>query len=148
MKRLPTDFYKELHTIRDKYGESEYHRDEILPATMALVSKYMDDDKDLLKDAANAILDNVDRADDKASAGMFPHFAHVPLGEKRRIKRGAMNEAQLDRRKRVIDDNKTAQDNSWGLETSWINTCKDSLKGMPPETKVSDVLQDAAVAAE
>ena len=148
MKKLPTTFYKELHTLRDKYGDSEYHRDEILPATMALLSKYLDNGKALLKDAANSILDRVDRADDRASDGMFPHCAHVPLGEKKRIKRGAMNRAQLDRRKRVIDHNKSAQDKSWSGETVWINGCSDALEGMPPETTVSDVVQDMAVAAE
>ena len=148
MKRMPTDFYKELHALRDKYGESEYHRDEILPATMALISKHLKGEKELLRDAANSILDSAEKSDDNAGGGMFPQNAHIALGEKKRIKRGAMNLGQLNRRKRVIDHNKTAQDKSWSEETAWINACSDALEGMPPETRVSEVLQDAAVAAE
>ena len=69
---------------------------------------------------------------------------HVDLGDKRRIKRGSMNLEHLQRRKRIIDHNEAAQDKSWSEETAWLNTCIDALQGLPPETKVSDVLQDDA----
>ncbi len=145
MKRMPTKFYKELYTLRDKYGESEYHRDEILPAAMALLDRHLGDDRALLKDAANSILDSMDRTDDASCQGMFPYDSHVALGERRRIKRGHMTLAQLNRRKRVIDHNKAGQDKGWSEETSWINGCSDALEGMPPETKVLEaLLQDAA----
>ena len=114
---------------------------------MALIRKYLDDGKALLKDAANSILDSAEKADDHSVGGMFPHFAHVALGERRRIKRGAMNLGQVNRRKRVIDHNKASQDTAWISETKWLNDSADALEGMPPETKVSDVLQDESVAA-
>ena len=49
MKRMPTSVYKELHVLRDKYGENEYHRDELLPAAMALIGKHLDDGKELVR---------------------------------------------------------------------------------------------------
>ena len=53
MKRKPTEFYKQMHELRDKYGQSEYDRDELLPAAMALLGKY-EDGNELLREAANA----------------------------------------------------------------------------------------------
>ena len=142
MKRMPTSVYKELHTIRDKYGENEYHRDELLPAAMGLLSKHLDDGKELLKDLANSVLDRMDKADDSAGQGLFPYKAQIALGEKKRIKRGAMNLGQLNRRKRVIDHNKASQDTAWIGETNWLNNAGDALEGRPPETKVSDVIAE------
>ena len=35
MKRRKAEFYQEVHAIRDKYGETEYDRDDLLPTTFA-----------------------------------------------------------------------------------------------------------------
>ena len=148
MKRLPSAFYKELHTLRDRYGETEYQRDDILPATMGLINKHLKGDgNELLRDAANAILDSAEKTDDAAGGrDFFPQFAHVALGDKMRIKRGAMEIPHVTRRKRVIDHNKEAQDGSWADETRWLNACADALHDKPIGTKVADVMAESAAA--
>ena len=142
MRRMPSSFYKELAVLRDKFGETEYSRDQLLPAVMGLISKYLKDERDLLRDAANGILDSVEKSDDGDQPGLFPYEQHTSLGEKKRIKRGKMNISQHDRRKRVIDHNKTGQDRAWAAETAWLNEGVDQLKGKPETTTRDQVLSE------
>ncbi len=142
MKRLKHRFYQDLHAIRDKYGEVEYDRDEILPAAMALLRSELDDDQALLRDAANAILDSFDKSDDTATKGIFPYLTHVALGEKKRIKRGAMEDGHLDRRKDLIDRNHESQNVAWAQETTWLRVAREALKDAPADTKIRDVIPD------
>jgi hypothetical protein len=95
MRKMPNAFYADLATVRDQFGRSEYDRDQILPAVMGLLRKHQVQDGDLLRDAANGILDNAEKADDKAGEVMFDFGAHVALGERKRIRRGRMNPEQV-----------------------------------------------------
>lgn len=145
MKRRKYKFYKDLHEIRDRFGEKEYDRDDILPDAVALLKQDLEEggDQELLYiDAMNSILDSMDKADDKAATGFFPYLTHVALGDHKRIKRGKMIETQLRRRKRLIDDNQIAQNVAWAQETEWINAGLEALEGEPPETTVEDVLPE------
>lgn len=141
-------FYKEIADIRSAYGNTEYDRDQILPAVIGLLRKHEVRDADLMRDAANAILDNAEKAEDEATPGLFPYDAQVALGERRRIKRGRLNNEQLWRRKRVIDHNKKSQDRAWGNETDWLETAMDALKGHDASTTVQDVLPSPIMAAK
>ena len=62
---------------------------------------------------------------------------HVALSEKTRIKRGAMNLEQLNRRKRFINN---SGENIHG-ETKWLDICIGLLDELPPKTKVSNLLR-------
>lgn len=139
MRRRSRKFYSELQDLRDKYGEQVYSRDDILPAAMGLLRKHLKEEDELLKDAAIAILDSADKSDDRASEGLFPHSAHVHLGGKRRIKRGAMTFDTTMERKRVVDANKMAQDLAWSRETTWLNQIISELKDRPAGTRVRDL---------
>ncbi len=63
--------------------------------------------------------------------------AHVHLGGGQRIKRGAMNIEQINRRRLVIKD-----DDAYSGENRWLDIAANALNGMPPETKVWDVLAE------
>jgi hypothetical protein len=145
MRRLPTKFYAELHQVRSQFGECEYDRDQTLPSVMDLLRKSSVNEGDLLRDAANAILDNAEKADDSAT-GLFDFGVDVALGERRRIRRGRMNVEQCRRRKRLIDHNKVAQDQAWAKETDWLNTAMDHLDQRPLTTVVEDVMTPAGEA--
>jgi hypothetical protein len=145
MKRLPSEFYREIDALRSAMGESEYNRDQILPAVIGLIEKHRTDTKThLLRDAANAILDNIEAAEDKQrQPGLFAYDAQVALGDRQRIKRGRMDRDQHLRRKRVIDQNKIAQDQAWAEETNWINRGIDALEKLPTGT-----VREAAISEE
>lgn len=69
--------------------------------------------------------------------------AHVSLGGEQRIKRGAMNIEQINRRRLVIKDDEVLSGENIGLDIA-----AKALVGTPPETKVWDVLpEDVGVAA-
>ncbi len=142
MKKLSTSFYKKFHEIRDQYGNVEYGHEDMLPAVISLMRSDGVDEDAVLRDAAKAVLDSADRADDRAHQGFLSFNAHIALGERRRIKRGSMNDAQVNRRKRLIDENAINQQKAWQVETHFLNSCIDALDGMPPETTVSDVLSE------
>lgn len=143
MRKMNSTFYHELADVRSQYGETEYHRDQIIPAVIGLLRKHAVKDADLMRDAANAILDNAEKAEDSDKQdGLFPYDAQIALGERRRIKRGRLNSEQLWRRKRVIDHNKRAQDRAWGDETGWIETAMEALHGHDLATVVQDVLPE------
>lgn len=148
MRRMNMTFYKEIADIRSAYGNTEYDRDQILPAVIGLLRRHEVRDADLMRDAANAILDNAEKAEDEATPGLFPYDAQVALGERRRIKRGRLNNEQLWRRKRVIDHNKKSQDRAWGNETDWLETAMDALKGYDASTVVQDVLPSPIMAGK
>ena len=57
MKRLKAQFYVELNILRSKYGDVEYDRDDILPATIGLMEKHGFSPDGVKRDAANAIED-------------------------------------------------------------------------------------------
>lgn len=136
-------FYKDLHALRNQYGETEYSREDILPATMALLERHGCSREDLLRDAATTTLNSIESAEDRAGAdgqGEFDYGAHVALGNTKRIRRGFMNLECLMRRERLIDDNKAAQDRAWQREKAWNRRCIDALAGHTIETVVQDVL--------
>ena len=62
---------------------------------------------------------------------------HVSLGGEQRIKRGAMNTEQINRRRLVI-----AGDDAYSGENRWLDIAANALKGTPPETKIMDVLPE------
>lgn len=149
MKRLSNKFYKELSDVRSRFGETEYSRDQIVPAVVGLLRKHEVQDGELLRDAANSILDRVEREnDDRAEKGLFDDDEHVKLGDANRIKRKRMNMEQMRRRKRVIDHNKKYQDRAWAAETDWIDSGMTMLEGFPPETTLEDVRATSQRAAE
>jgi hypothetical protein len=148
MKRLSADFYAKVHTLRDAVGEAEYDRDEKLLLPVVALLRAEKRDELMLRDAANQILDNMEKAEDEALQGtLFPYSAHIALGDKRRIKRGAMNLEQHYRRKRLIDANHAAQTHGWDRETRWLNEGIDALEDRPRATKRSDVLTEQAETA-
>ena len=70
--------------------------------------------------------------------------AHVSLGGEQRIKRGAMNIEQINRRRLVIKKD----DEPLNGENRWLDIAAKALVGTPPETKVWDVLpEDVGMAA-
>lgn len=146
MKRMSMAFYKDIDDLRSAYGETEYDRNQILPAVVGLLRKHAVNDADLMRDAANSILDNLEKAEDAGSqGGLFPYEAQVALGERHRIKRGRLNAEQLWRRKRIIDHNKRSQDMAWGKESGWIEDAMDALKGHDPSTTVRDVIPEIVI---
>jgi len=147
MRKLHSDFYKKLSDLRSLYGESEYSRNDILPAVMALISEFLKDGKELLRDAAIAILDSAEKTEDQSKEGLFPYDGQVALGGTRRIKRGAMNKEQHRRRKLVIDSNLSAVHHAWSSETQWLNIGQEALKDLPDDTRRSDVLDEAGLHA-
>jgi hypothetical protein len=54
-----------------------------------------------------------------------------------------MNIDQLRRRQTVINTNKIATDTAWANETKWNESRIRALKDHPPETKVSEVLDES-----
>lgn len=140
MRRMTSRFYAELAEARAKFGLTEYNRNQILPAVMSLLVKHNVNESELLRDAANAMLDNAEKADD-AQPGIFDFGVDVALGERNRIRRGRMNIEQVRRRKRLIDHNKVSQDVAWAQETGWLNTAADRLEGQTLSTVVEDVMQ-------
>jgi hypothetical protein len=147
MKKLPNAFYKDLHDLRAKHGLQEYDRDVLLPATEELLRKYEVNAASLLRDAANAQLDNAEKADDRAAEGLFPLDGQVALGERRRINRGRMGLGQLYRRKVVIDTNLSGQHHSWNNETRWINMMIAALADKALDVVVEDVAPEEKKAA-
>lgn len=147
MKRMRPAFYKAVADLRAAFGDTEYDRDQLLPGVIGLLREHGVHDADLMKDASNAILDNIEKHEDAASQGnLFPYEAQVALGERHRIKRGKLNTEQLWRRKRIIDHNKRSQDKAWGNESTWIEDAMDALQGHDPATTVSDVLPEVVPA--
>jgi hypothetical protein len=147
MRKLPSGFYADLALLRNKKGEQEYRRDEILPDVVALFHKHYtreDPAAALLRDWANSVLDTAEAVEDKAQDDLFPHQAQVALGGpgRPRIKRGRINLDQAFRRKRVIDTNKIAQDRSWANETHWLGNTIDALRGHAPNVVREDVLHE------
>lgn len=68
--------------------------------------------------------------------------AHVSLGGKQRIKRGAMNIEQISHRRLAIKDDKESTG-----ENRWLDIAANALDGTPPGTMVRDVLpEDVGVA--
>lgn len=139
MRRLATDFYADIKALRDRYGETEYSRNDLLPATVVLIKKYLKDDDELVRDAAIEILDRFDKRDEEAAGGLFPEDGHVKLGGTQRIKRSAMTLAHLLRRKAVIDNNRMAQDQAWATETNWVNPEIEAMQGYLPGTTRSQI---------
>jgi hypothetical protein len=147
MRKLDSTFYRELDELRSHLGNTEYNRDQSLPAVIGLMRKYEVRDSDLMRDAANGILDNIEKAEDKAAQvdaksgqlNLFPYATQIALGGRNRIKRGWANFEQLWRRKRVIDKNKRDQDRAWGAESSWLDDKMELLKGHDSATTVRDV---------
>jgi hypothetical protein len=146
--KLPSEFYKDVADLRSGYGLKEYHRDEIRPAVEVLIDKHL---KDAKRDAAaimkshlaDSILDGMERQDDQAANGeLFPHDAHVALGDKKRIRRGRMTVEHMERRKRVIDQNKIAQDRAWANETAWLMRGLKALDGHSPNTVLEEVIDE------
>ena len=89
--------------------------------------------------------DPVETLEDILDALPKPSFydAHVSLGGKQLIKRGAMNIEQINRRRLVIKDDETSSG-----ENRWLDIAANALNGTPSETKVWDVLaEDVGVAA-
>lgn len=145
MRRMPTAFYRDVHALRAKYGDTEYSRKSLVAPIADLIEMHREDcGRELLLDQAEKILDSIEKAEDQSSGGLFPYEGHVALGETQRIKRGKMNISQHYRRKRVIDSNKVAQDRAWAEETAWINDGIDALTSMPINTKRCDVLNEVS----
>lgn len=144
--RMNQAFYKAIDELRSKYGETEYDRDQIIPAVMGLLREHQVDDADLMRDAANAILDKIEKQEDASKqSDFFPYDKQVALGERHRIRRGRLNTEQLYRRKRVIDVNKMGQDRAWANETDWLGNALDALRGHDLSTTVQDVLPETPV---
>jgi hypothetical protein len=145
-RKYQHQFYVELHALRKKYGQHEYTRDEILPATKALMVKYVKEGAEtFLNDAARTLLDGIEAAEDRRDPNqpdLFHHDAQIALGEQRRICRGRMNLEQLNRRKVVLDANHARQNLSWAKETDWINTRSTGLQGMPLSTVIADIFNE------
>jgi hypothetical protein len=135
-----------LALLRDKKGEQEYRRDEILPDVIALFHRHYTEDPAaaLLRDWANSVLDTAEAVEDKAHDDLFLHQAQIALGGpgRPRIKRGRINLDQAFRRKRVIDKNKIAQDRAWANETHWLDDTLDALRGHAPDVVREDVLNE------
>jgi hypothetical protein len=147
MRKLSNDFYRELHKLRDLYGETEYSQNDILPAAMSLVEGYLTDgSRELLRDVTKEILDKADKSDDRSVDGLFDYDGHIALGDKRRIKRGAMNGDQHRRRQKLINANYGSQHAAWFKETKWIDAGLDVLQEYPATTKRRDVLPEEATA--
>jgi hypothetical protein len=138
MKRMKSAFYRDVDGLRAEFGKTEYHRDQLLPQVMVLLTKHGVERDDLLREAANGILDHVEKAEDGATPGLFDFDTQIALGEKKRIRRGYMNGEQIMRRKRIIDGNKMAQDEAWRDETLWLNEWGDKLVGFPGDTRIID----------
>jgi hypothetical protein len=145
MRRMRSAFYRDVDAVRSGVGTTEYHRDTILPTVMELLVTHGVHQDELLREAANAILDHIEKSEDEQSPGLFDYDSQIALGDKRRIRRGYMNSEQIMRRKRIIDNNKMAQDVAWRQETVWLNEKTDRLVGFPSDTRIIDV--DAAEAA-
>jgi hypothetical protein len=143
MKRMKTEFYRDVQAVRDEYGQTEYTRKDIVPNVVALLKKHSAQEDAAWVDVANGILDHIETAEDKRKqSDLFSYGAHVALGGTRRIKRGRMNDEQLRRRKRVIDQNKRNQDDAWASESDWIWDRQSLLQGRPPETVVEDIMTE------
>lgn len=136
MKRMRNPFYAELKSLRARKGELEYDRDDIRPNVVALLKKYKVKGDDLFDDEADKILDSAEKSDDKAAEGLFPDDAHVPLGEKKRVRRDCMALDHILRRKRVLDHAKISHDKAWAAETNWLDEHMDLLAGRPADTTV------------
>ena len=63
--------------------------------------------------------------------------AHVSLGGKQRIKRGAMNIEQINRRRLVIKDYE-----AFSAKNRWLDSAANALSGTPRGTKVRNVLPE------
>ena len=101
MKRLKSTFYKELRELRDNLGNTEYDRSDIRGPAVVLLKQFITDPNALWDDAADKILDGIEKAEDTTEdhPDLFPYLAHVALGEGKRIRRGRMNLDQMRRRK-------------------------------------------------
>ena len=144
MKRRKAAFYKEVHEVRDKYGEKQYDRDELVPDVVFLVKKHVKidgDEDELWRAAAITVLDNLDKSDAIAADGLFSLTAHVALGERLRIRRGAMTFRHLLMREIVIDTNKARQDEAWAVEKKWSLDKRTGLGTLSPEATVEDIVK-------
>lgn len=142
-------FHTDLAKLRSQYGDSEYSRQDILPAVAGLLKKHGATHDALLHEAASAVLDAVEKSEDKADEStptLFPDDAHAALGDGKRIKRCKMTMGHCLRRKGIIDANKAAQDKAWALETSWLNERITALSERPPTTTVGDIFVQPAAA--
>lgn len=149
MARRPTprrgsSFWREAHELRDRFGEIEYETTDLLPGMMALLRRHLKDDDELLRSEALHIIDRLDRQDAGAHDGFFPYDAHVALGEKKRIRRGAMTLDHLFRRKRVVDDNYSAQGEAWRKESDHLYKGMSALRDKPSDMKLENVLAEKA----
>jgi hypothetical protein len=147
MKRLPTLFYRDLKDLRDEWGDVEYDRHDLAKAARPLLDKHLalgSDAGDILKDdLIIQILEAIEgRENDPKQGNLFSYDAHVPLGPNKRVKRGRMNLAQLERRKKVIDGNMEAQVKAYSLETAWITPRINLLRGRPASAVVDDVISE------
>src|SRR5262245_20491745 len=103
MRRLTNDFYRKVHALRDAIGDTEYDRDEKLLIPVMNLLRDVGRDNEMLRDAANDILNNIEKSEDESIQGsLFNYDAHIALGKKHRIKRGSMNIEQHYRRLRLI----------------------------------------------
>jgi len=143
--RLPTAFYREFHAHRDDYGKIEYDVEDLIEKAIPILEKHLGDDagRALELELLKSINDNIEaRENDPRQGEIFGHDGHVPLGKRRRIKRGRMTSDQCFRRKLIIDENHKHQNSAWAVETSWLNETMAALRGLPLETKREDVLNE------
>jgi len=143
MRRFPSAFYRDLRAARDRLGSREYNRDtDLRPSVIALIKDYEHSSDDLYIDAADNILDNIEKTEHEDAGGetLFPLSEHLPLGGKQRIARGAMGIAEIRRRERIIDENKERQDAAWAREKRVNRLAIDRLADLPLGTRWSDVI--------
>lgn len=143
--RKTLEFRRDLAELRSQWGENEYHRDEILPEVVALMSEHGIRADALMRDAASHALNEAEKEEDRRQLdqpNLFPFDAQIALGEGRRIKRGRMTLEQHRRRGRIIDANKAAQDRAWAAENEWLHDGEDALWGYSLMTVREDVLNE------
>lgn len=136
-----SDFWKEARALRDRFGETEYETTDLLPGLKALAKRCLNIDE-LAHDYALKAIEKFDREDAGARQGFFPFDAHVPLGEKKRIQRYHMTLDHIYRRKRVIDDNLSAQNEAWKKESNHLYEAVNALRDKPSNTTLGMVLAE------
>jgi len=140
MKRFPAAFYREIERLREGL-RGEYNRDKALrSAVVMLIRDYEHSADELYEDAADAILDRIEKEEANSKTGMLPLGEHVALGDKQRCPRRDMTLAIIMRRDRVIDINKAQQDASWAVEKAFNRRCQELLAGRAEGTTIRDVL--------
>lgn len=145
MKRLATGFYKEFHKHRDAFGQTEYDVEKLIESAIPLLEKHLGTDagRQLEIDLLRAINEGIEaRENDSRQGNLFSYDAHMPLGDRRRVKRGRANFDQLFRRKLIVDRNQEVQASAWAVETHWLNDRMAALREQPLTAVVEDLLNE------